>query len=144
MTSTEVRTDLFAPRLRGEGGRVTVLSMVGLVLLVLVAIAMVDAGSIGLTRFELKNAADKAAFQAASEFKDSRDRSKALQVAQGIIEDDVPGARIATGGFEIDGRTGEVTLTLEKRAWSVVAGSFTFTREYTRVSASSTAKPPTL
>jgi uncharacterized membrane protein len=131
-------------RLRGEDGRVGLFSMVWLVLLLLLAVVLVDTGSIAVTRFELANAADKAAFQAASEFKDSHDRFKAREVAQQIVENDVPGAAITGDGFEIDARTGEVKVKLVKRAWSVVAGRLMLTRKYTKVSATGSAEPPTI
>jgi uncharacterized membrane protein len=133
-----------AERLREERGLVGKIAFVWLLMLALFIVAAVDVGSIAVTRFKVANAADKAAFQAASEFKDSADRLKALEAAQRVIEEDVPGAKIPADGFTIDPRTGDVTVKVVKKAWSLVAGRLSFTRSYTKVSASSTSRPPTL
>jgi uncharacterized membrane protein len=133
-----------AARVRDQRGLIGKIVFVWLLLLALFVVAAIDTGSIALTRFKVANAADKAAFQAASEFKESADRAKAFQAAQQVIEEDVPGAKIRGDGFSIDTRTGNVTVRVVKKAWSLVAGRLSFTKSYTKVSASSTSAPPTL
>jgi uncharacterized membrane protein len=131
-------------RLRDERGLMGKIAIVWLLLFVVFVVAAVDVGSIGLTLLKVANAADKAAFQAASEFKDSADRLKALRAAQDVVAEDVPGAKIPADGFSIDPQSGDVTVKVVKRAWSLAAGRLSFTRSYTKVSASSTSSPPTL
>lgn len=133
-----------AERLRDERGLMGKIAIVWLLLLVLFVVAAIDTGSIALTRFKVANAADEAAFQAASEFKGSADRLKALEAAQQVIEKDVPSAKIPADGFTIDPHTGDVTVKVAKKAWSLLAGRLSLTRPYTKVSASSTSPPPTL
>ena len=131
-------------RLRDERGLLGKIAIVWLLLLALFVVAAVDTGSIALTRFRVANAADKAAFQAAAEFKESQDRNKALTMAEQIVEEDAPHARIPTNGFSIDAQTGAVTVRVVDKAWSLVAGRLSYTKEYVRVGATSTSAPPTL
>jgi uncharacterized membrane protein len=130
--------------LRDERGLMGKIAVVWLLLLAVFVVAAVDVGSIALTRFKVANAADKAAFQAASEFKDSADRLKAFDAARQIVEEDARGAKIPENGFSIDPATGDVTITVVERSWSLVAGRLSFTRSYTKVTATSTSPPPTL
>jgi uncharacterized membrane protein len=131
-------------RMGDERGLIGKVVFVWLLLLALFVVAVVDVGSIGLTRFKVANAADKAAFAAAGEYKDTQDRNKAFEAAQRIVEHDVPGAKIVANGFEIDTRTGYVTVKIVDRAWSLVAGRLSYTKPYTKVSATSTSQPPAL
>jgi uncharacterized membrane protein len=130
--------------LRDERGLMGKIAILWLLLLAVLVVVAVDVGSIALTHFKVGNAADKAAFQAASEFKDSADRVKAFQAAQQVVEEDLPGAKIPAEGFSIDTRTGNVTVKVVERAWTLLAGRLSFTRSYAKVSASSTSPPPTL
>jgi uncharacterized membrane protein len=139
-----VATVKAAARLRDERGLMGKIAIVWLVLLVLFVVVAIDTGSIALTRFRVANAADKAAFQAAAEYKDSADRIKAFQAAQRVVDEEAPGAKIPADGFSIDTRTGSVTVTVVRRAWSLVAARLSVTRPYTKVSSSSTSAPPTL
>jgi uncharacterized membrane protein len=131
-------------RLRDERGMVGRIAVVWLLLLAVLALAAVDVGSIALTRFKVSNAADKAAFQAAAEYKESHDRFKALRAAEQVVAEDAPEAKMLEDGFAIDPGTGEVTVKVVQRAWSLIAGRLALTRAYTKVSASSTSEPPTL
>jgi uncharacterized membrane protein len=133
-----------AARLRDERGLMGKIAIVWLLLLALFVVAAVDVGSIALTRFKVSNAADTAAFQAASEFKDSGDRNKAYEVAVQLVDEDLPGAKVPADAFAIDQRTGEVTVKVVKRAWSLLAGRLSFSKPYVKVSATSTSEPPTL
>jgi uncharacterized membrane protein len=130
-------------RLRDERGLMGKIAIVWLLLFALLIVAAVDVGSIALTRFKVANAADKAAFQAASTYKDSGDRNKAFATAQEVVQHEAPGAKIPPDGFAIDAQ-GNVTVKVVKRAWSLVAGRLSATKPYTKVSATSTSAPPTL
>jgi len=112
-----------AARLRDERGLMGKIAIVWFLLLALFVVAAVDVGSVALTRFKVANAADKAAFQAAATFKNTADRNH---------------------GFAIDARTGDVTVKVVKRAWSLIAGRLSQTKPYTKVSATSSSEPPTL
>jgi len=129
---------------RDERGLIGKIAIVWLLLLALLVVAAVDVGSIALTRFKVANAADKAAFAAAGEYKDTQDRLKALEAARQIVEEDVPGAKLPDDGFSIDTQTGYVSVKVVDKAWSLVAGRLSYTRPYTKVSATSTSPPPTL
>jgi uncharacterized membrane protein len=133
-----------AARLRDERGLMGKIAIVWLLLLALFLVAAVDVGSIALTRFKVANAADKAAFQAAATFKNTADRNQAYQAAQEAVQQEAPGARIPPNGFSIDTRTGDVTVKVVKRAWSLIAGRLSQTKPYTKASATSTSEPPTL
>ena len=130
-------------RLRDERGLMGKLAIIWLLVLAVLVVAAVDAGSIAIARFKVENAADKAAFQAASEYKESRDRAKAFQAAQDVVEQDVPDAKIPANGFTIDTQTGDVTVKVVDKAWSLVAGRLSYTRDYTKIGATSTSQPPT-
>jgi uncharacterized membrane protein len=133
-----------AGRLREERGLMGKIAIVWLLLFALFVVAAVDVGSIALTRFKVANAADKAAFQAAATFKNTGDRNQAYQAAQESVQQEAPGAKIPADGFAIDTQTGDVTVKVVKRAWSLIAGRLSQTRPYTKVSATSTSEPPTL
>jgi uncharacterized membrane protein len=133
-----------AARLRDERGLMGKIAIVWFLLLTLFVVAAVDVGSVALTRFKVANAADKAAFQAAATFKNTADRNQAYQAAQEAVQQEAPGAKIPSNGFAIDARTGDVTVKVVKRAWSLIAGRLSQTKPYTKVSATSTSEPPTL
>ncbi|MGZ4148135.1 MAG: hypothetical protein ACXVPL_10575 [Actinomycetota bacterium] len=60
------------------------------------------------------------------------------------MHQEAPGAKIPADGFAIDTQTGDVTVKVVKRAWSLIAGRLSQTKPYTKVSATSTSEPPTL
>jgi Flp pilus assembly protein TadG len=130
-------------RLRDERGLMGKIAIVWLLLFALFVVAAIDVGSIALTRFKVANAADKAAFAAASTYKDTSDKAKAFEAAQQTVQEEEPGAKIAADGFAIDAQ-GNVTVKVVKRAWSLLAGRLSQTKPYTKVSATSTSAPPTL
>jgi uncharacterized membrane protein len=131
-------------RLRDERGLMGKIAFVWIVLLALFVVAAIDTGSIAVARFKIANAADKAAFQAASEYKDTHDRAKAFAAAQQVVAEEAPRAKLPLSGFSIDPRTGDATVRVVGRAWSLVAGRLSSTRHYTKVTATSTSQPPTL
>ena len=133
-----------AERLRDERGLMGKIAIVWLLLFALFVVAAIDVGSITVTRFKVANAADKAAFQAASVFKDSRDRNQALQAAEEAVQEEAPGAKIPHNGFSIDLQTGDVTVKVVKNAWTLLAWRFSQTKAYTKTVATSTSAPPTL
>jgi uncharacterized membrane protein len=138
-----VATVSTAASLRDERGLMGKIAIVWLLVFALFVVAAIDVGSIALTRFKVANAADKAAFQAASTYKDTNDKTKAFEAAQETVQQEVPGAKIASDGFAIDAQ-GDVMVKVVKRAWSLIAGRLSQTRPYTKVSATSTSTPPTL
>jgi len=130
--------------LRDERGLIGKIAIVWLLLLAALMVAGIDAGSIALTRFKVANAADEAAFAAASEFTDTHDRMKAFQAAEDEVEQDVPNAKIPANGFSMDPQTGDATVKVIDKAWSLVAGRLSYTKQYIKVDATSTSEPPTL
>jgi uncharacterized membrane protein len=113
-------------RFRDERGLMGKIAIVWLLLLAVFVVAAVDAGSIALTRFKVSNAADEAAFQAAHSYKDTGSQSQAYQAAVSAVQSEAPGAKIPANGFSVDTGTGDVTVEVVKKAWTLVAARLSF------------------
>jgi uncharacterized membrane protein len=129
-------------RVGDERGLVGKIMVLWLALLVVFAIAAWDAGSVMITRFKLQNAAESAAFEAASTYKTTQSVNEAKATAVAQVKQDDEGARITS--FKVDQTSGEVTITLAKRASTILAGKIDFLRKLTKATASNTSGPPTL
>jgi Flp pilus assembly protein TadG len=116
--------------------------VVWLVFLVLFGVAAWDAGTVMIARFKLQNAAENAAFEAASAFKTTRDLRQAKQAALDQLKQDADGARMTK--FRVDQTTGKVTVSLSERVSTVLAGRIGYFKKLTRATASHTSGPPTL
>ena len=126
---------------RDERGLVGKMAVVWLILLALFVVAAFDMGSIAVARYKVTNAADDAAQQAADSFKQNGNRGDAFQAAVKQVAEDDPGARIPHNGFSIDQATGRVTVTVEKKAATLVAGSIGYLQGLTKAKATSTSGP---
>ncbi|HEX9122103.1 MAG TPA: pilus assembly protein TadG-related protein [Actinomycetota bacterium] len=129
-------------RVADERGLIGKIMILWLALLVAFGIAAWDAGSIMITRFKLQNAAESAAFEAASTYKTTQSVNEARQTALDQVQQDAEGARMTT--FKVDPTSGEVTVSLAKRASTILAGRIDFLRKLTKATASNTSGPPTL
>jgi len=106
-----------------ERGLISRTMLLWLIIAALVGIFLIDGTSIVFAKWQLSDAADAAAIDAAVAYRDQHSKPAALEAALAVVADRAPGAVIepATranpeGGLVIDLRTGEVTLTLMKDA----------------------------
>ncbi len=134
-----------AGRVRDERGLIGKIAILWLVLLALFVVAAIDTGSILYTRYKVADAADTASFEAASVYKETHDQRAALEAALAKVQELDPGARIPSKqGFVLNTQTGEVTVTVSKRSWTLLAGRIGFTKKYVKATATETNGPPTL
>jgi Flp pilus assembly protein TadG len=124
---------------RGLIGKILIL---WIVLAIVLVIAAYDAGEILYARFKVADAAQAASFDAASTYKDTHDRTAAHQAALDAVERTDPGAKMTE--FVIDEATGQVTVTVTRRASTVVAHRLWFLRHLTKAKATDTSEPPAL
>ena len=120
---------------RGLIGKLVVLS---LLLVALLALAAVDAGSILMLRVRTGDLAGDAASAAADEFAASRDERAAKLVALGTIADSDDRARLQ----RIDVQRGAVTVEVSARADTIVVGIVPFLDDLTKVTVTRTSTPP--
>lgn len=128
-------------RFRGERGLVGKLAILWLVLLALFVVAAFDVGSIAFTRYKVASAAQDAAQQAATAFKQSGNRNDAFQAAVQQVAQDDSGARIPKNGFSINQSNGQVTVTVVKSAATLIAARVSFFQDLTKAKATSTSGP---
>jgi Flp pilus assembly protein TadG len=133
-----------AERARDERGLMGKIAILWLVLLALFVVAAIDTGSILYSRFKVADAADTASFEAATAYGQGQDSRVALQVATDKVAELLPDAHIPKDGVVINAETGEVTVTVVRKAWTLVAGRLGFTKHFTKVSATDTNGPSTL
>lgn len=120
---------------RGLIGKILVLWLLVLALLV---VAAIDAGSIFLTRFRTEDVAEDAAAAAADAFAQTGDRQAAKLAALGAIADGDDRARLKT--IEIRRRT--LTVVVTSRAGTLLAGRIPLTDDLVRVTVTETRSSP--
>lgn len=118
-----------------ERGLIGKLLVLWLVVLGLVVVVVVDAGSIALARLRTGELARDAGSAAAERFEETGKRREAVRAAQAAIAESDEDARLLQ--LEISGD--EVTVVVEDRAGTLLAGRFGFLDELTNVTASDTA-----
>ncbi len=128
----------------GELGAVGKIIAVWLIVVVLVGVAAIDAGSIAFTKFGLADTASTASTAAANSYRATHDTQVACQAAQDVVTTQGQGAKLANQWCVVNTSTGTVTITLRKEAKTILAGRFDFTKKYTKVRASETNGPTTL
>lgn len=121
---------------RGLIGKILIL---WIVLGALLLVAAIDTAQILVTRYRVADAAQEAAFEAGSTYRSSRDRQAAYRAALQVVEE--AGAETKLARFVIDGPTGRVTVTVTRRAPTLLAGRIGFTKDLTRVKATETSEP---
>lgn len=130
-------------RLRDERGLIGKIAVVWLVLAALLVVAGIDTVQILYARYKADAAAESAAFDAAVAWRSTQgDRNAAYQAAVHSVEQSDPTARLTA--FTIDPSSGEVTVTVVRRASTLVVGRLSFLRHLTKATATQTAQPPTL
>jgi hypothetical protein len=118
--------------------------IIWLVVVVLLGITAIDAGSIAFTKFRLADVASSASTQAANAFRTSPNIATACQAAETSIAADDSSAKLAKKGCVIDPQSGAATITVRKEAKTIIAGRLGFTKTFTKVSATETNGPTAL
>jgi uncharacterized membrane protein len=127
---------------RDDTGMVGKLIVGWLIAIGLFGLVGIDTASIMFTKFQLADTASIAASTAANTYRGNDSTVEACQAAATSIAEDDADAKLAKQGCVVNVQTGEVTITLRKRASTILAGKFGFTKPYTHVTASDTAGPP--
>jgi hypothetical protein len=126
------------PALGDERGLVGKLLVLWLLLVALLGLAAVDAGSILTLRMRTGDLAGDAASAAADEFAESRDERAAKLAALGTIADSDDRARLRS----IELRPGAVTVEVAARADTIVVGRVPFLDDLATVTVTRTSTPP--
>jgi Tfp pilus assembly protein PilX len=129
-------------RLSDQRGLMGKILIVWLLILALFVVASIDTISILYSRFKVADAAQSAAFDAASAYKTTHSRTEAEKAAFAAIRATAPGARLVS--LVIDPATGDVTLTVAKKVGTILVGRIGFLRHLTRASSTETSSPPSL
>lgn len=127
-----------------EAGVVGKIIVLWLVVVALLGVAFIDAGSIAFTKFGLADVASAAARQAANTYRGDRNVAAACQAAVTSIADSDPGAKLGKKGCLVNEQTGAVTITVRKQAKTILAGRFGFTKRFAKVTATETNGPTSL
>lgn len=125
------------PTFGDDHGLIGKLLLVWLLIVVLLGIAAVDAGSILMLRVRTGDLAGEAATAAAVEFAETRDERAAKLAALGTIADSDDRARLE----RIDVRRREVTVEVSTRADTIVVGRVPFLDDFAKVTVTRTSAP---
>ena len=131
-------------RFQRQSGAVGTMIVVWLLIVAVIGVAAIDAGSITLTKFGLSGVADNAATQAANAYHSSPNVEQACQAAVASIASDDPTVKLANKGCVVNQQTGVVTITVKKVAKTIIAGRLNMTKHFTKVTATASNGPTTL
>ena len=127
-------------RASDERGLIGKLLVVWLLVLALIAVAVIDATSIMLARFQLSDGATRAATNAAAALNRGQSPTEACEIAADTLDEHEPDARRPRRTWcEVDTIDGRVTILLRKDAGTILAGRLSFTEGWTTVSAEESA-----
>ena len=118
--------------------------MVWLLVVATLGVAALDAASIVFARFRLSDVASVAAAAGADAYKNLRDAQLPATCVREPFWTGSPARTIGKTFCEVDRKTGWVTVTLKEEAGTVIAGRLSFTREFTKISVTETARPSEL
>jgi hypothetical protein len=114
-----------------------------LIFLLIFGVAFADAASIALARYKVADEAGNAATEAAFQYKQTHDVSKACAAAVGIVASADPASHIpGKGGCSIDKTSGSATVIVKKVATTLVVGRVSFLQKYGDASATESAPAP--
>jgi Flp pilus assembly protein TadG len=123
-------------RASDERGMIGKLLVLWLLVLALIVVAAVDGVSIMLARFQLSDAATRAATSAAAALNRGQSSSEVCEIAADAVEEHQPDARFPRRDWcVVDDSEGRVTITLRTDAGTLLAGRLSFTEDWTHVSA---------
>ena len=128
----------------GESGAVGWLIVMWLVVVSVIGVTAIDAGSIAFTKFRLADVASSASTSAANNFKSSNNVESACQAAVASITAADASAKLANKGCVVDVPTGSVTITVRKEAKTILVGRLSFTKHFSKVTATETNGPTSL
>jgi hypothetical protein len=130
--------------LHGEAGLVGKMIVVWLLFLALLAVAAIDAASIAFTTYKLSDAGSSAASEGALVFKRTRDVRDACERVSKVLTKEDPAAKLTPGGCKIERPTGLVTVSIRKRASTLITHRIPWTQDLAVVVVKETAGAPSL
>jgi Tfp pilus assembly protein PilV len=128
---------------RDESGMVGKIIVIWLLLVALLGVVAMDAGSIMFTTFAVSDAAQTAAVAGATSYRNSRDVTTACQAAREAVPTD-ENFMVPKAFCKVDSEAGEVTITLRKQADTLIAGRLGLTEDLTKIEIKETGRPSTL
>ena len=127
-------------RASDERGLIGKVMVVWLLVLVVLGIAVIDATSIVMARFQLSDAATRAATDAAATLNRGGSATEACEAAADSLDEHEPDARRPRRSWcEVDTTDGSVTIRLRTEAGTLVAGRLSFTEDYATVTVAESA-----
>jgi hypothetical protein len=129
---------------RDEAGLVGKMIVIWLLILVILAVAAIDAASIAFTTYKLSDVGAAAASEGALVYKKGHDTRETCQQVAQVVSKEEPTAKVARGGCSIERPTGLVTVKIRKRANTLVAQRVPWTEKFVVVVVTETAGPPSL
>jgi uncharacterized membrane protein len=127
-----------------QSGLVGKIIVIWLLVVVLLGIVAIDATSIFLAKFRLSDAATVAAVTGATSFRNTHDVTAACEAARIAASQEEGDAIIAKNFCKVDRASGEVTVTLKKKADTLLAGRLPFTEDFTKILVRETGRPAAL
>src|SRR6476659_2966784 len=124
-----------------QAGMVGKIIGVWLLFVAVLGIFAIDTASVLFTKFRLSDAAATAASTAVSTYQNERAVTAACGAAELSVRQADPDATMGKRGCKVDTTSGDVTITLEKTATSIIAGRFSFPAHDTKVVQRETASP---
>jgi hypothetical protein len=129
---------------RDEAGLVGKMIVVWLLVLVILAVAAIDAASIAFTTYKLSDVGSAAASEGALVYKKGHNIRETCQRVEQVVSKEEAAAKVARGGCSIERPTGLVTVKIRKRANTLVAQHVPWTKKFVVVVVTETAGPPSL
>jgi Flp pilus assembly protein TadG len=129
--------------LHDEAGLIGKALVIWLILLALLVIAVIDAGSIVFANIQVSDAAQTAASTAANTYRETRDVEVSCKAAKDTVPEDED-IDFPKAFCEIDTGSGEATVKLRRDVDTLVAGRLGFTKDLTVVEISETGRPSAL
>jgi hypothetical protein len=130
--------------LSDDAGLVGKLLIFWLLVLAIFVLASIDTVSVVITRFHTADIAGGAAGDAAANYRQSKSTTQACQVAIGSIRAADPQVKLAPHGCKITASTGVASITVYKKATTLIAGRLSFTKKWTTVTDTESVAPPTV
>lgn len=110
------------------------------ILFIVLGVAIIDGSSILFGKWQLSDAADAAAIDAAVSYESSKDLDQAKEVAQGVVDDRLDGATVTK---VTAGEGGAVTVVVTRTASTVFVQRLGATEDWGHLRVESTASRPT-
>jgi Flp pilus assembly protein TadG len=125
-------------RLSSERGLVGKTLVLLVIFIAVVGVAVVDGSAIFFAKLSVEDTAQQASFDGAETYKETRDLQQAEQAASATAS--AKGAKLVH--LVVDKQTGAVTVTLTKKASTIVVQRFSFSRTWGQIRVMDTAEAP--